>query len=277
MKIYENADISGNLKIRGRINENVTTDGGFYSKQFGEVAYANDVPDILSSDTEFYGITVKNVSSTLTPNASFSKINTITFRAPDFYLSQNFPNTDEVTVALREDRVRVIDSRPQTFFAKGTTNERTVYTMRLPANLLATGRILEFRFIYSKVQGGNRTSELNVYLDGVRVFGHDGVNGGTAVSNVLQPQLWNVWLGVASNTEHVNKLHLWTEVLQSALNATTVKIGQGAIDTHSFGWGSAFNHFLNFDPTVEHTITFTEVPSLNDVALIFQNTRVRLL
>lgn len=53
-------------------------------------------PDCGSS-TGFYGITVAETDG----SPSFSGINKINFNASDFYIDQNFPNTDEVIVNLR--------------------------------------------------------------------------------------------------------------------------------------------------------------------------------
>ena len=43
MKHNSNADFHGNVKIRGVVVDDLTTQGGFYSQQFGEAAYKSDI------------------------------------------------------------------------------------------------------------------------------------------------------------------------------------------------------------------------------------------
>jgi len=43
MKHNSNADFHGNVKIRGVVVDDLTTQGGFYSEQFGEAAYKSDL------------------------------------------------------------------------------------------------------------------------------------------------------------------------------------------------------------------------------------------
>lgn len=117
MKRYGSIDIDKNLKVRGVVVDDLTTQGGFYSQQFGEVIYrstlaaGSNITITQSGNTTtiastasgeasggFYGITVKHSNN----SDSFKGINLVAFDVTDFYVTQNSPNTDEVVVSLRD-------------------------------------------------------------------------------------------------------------------------------------------------------------------------------
>ena len=98
MKRYGSIDIDKNLKLRGVVVDDLTTQGSFYSEQFGEVAYKSELTGSGGSGTGFYGITVKHSNN----SDSFKCINVVAFDVTDFYVTQNSPNTDEILVSLRD-------------------------------------------------------------------------------------------------------------------------------------------------------------------------------
>lgn len=104
MKRYSNLDIHGKLTLRGRFNDQLTTDGGFYSIGFGELAYKADLGQAAVADTKFYGVSVK-----LTDNSQqFKGLNVISFNVNDFYIHKRNNNDDEVVVTL-DNAVRHVE------------------------------------------------------------------------------------------------------------------------------------------------------------------------
>lgn len=104
MKRYSNLDIHGKLTLRGRFNDQLTTDGGFYSIGFGELAYKTDLGQAAAADTKFYGVSVK-----LTDNSQrFTGLNVISFNVNDFYIHKRNNNDDEVVVTL-DNAVRHVE------------------------------------------------------------------------------------------------------------------------------------------------------------------------
>jgi hypothetical protein len=91
MRHNSHADIHGNLKLRGVVVDDLTTQGSFYSEQFGEVAYKSELGaggggdiDIRESDGD---------------PPTFTAADTLVFDSYDFYLSAT--STGKPTVSLR--------------------------------------------------------------------------------------------------------------------------------------------------------------------------------
>jgi len=99
MKRHGNLDISGNLKLRGVVVDDLATQGSFYSEQFGEVAYKSDITVAEPASGGFYGIYVRESDST----PPTFKNDTIIFDSSYFYLSPN--SVGKPSVSIREDNI----------------------------------------------------------------------------------------------------------------------------------------------------------------------------
>jgi len=95
MKRHGNIDISGNLKLRGVVVDRTTTQGGFYSQQFGETAYKSDIVASTPNDPGFYGIFVRESDG----NPPTFKNDTLIFDSESFYLHSN--SAGKPTVSFR--------------------------------------------------------------------------------------------------------------------------------------------------------------------------------
>lgn len=165
MKIYESAEILGTLKLRKGVADRVLTDGGFYSNQFGEIAYKSDIAVSSPDSSVFYGITVKP------SNALYSKRNTsVVSFADEFYITQNAPNTDEIVVSLASDGVTVLNRERTDLCVANSTNALRVADVVIPANALGTEGCAR-GWIFGQFQSSaNRIIQLVVALNGVTIF-----------------------------------------------------------------------------------------------------------
>jgi hypothetical protein len=88
--------------------DKLVASGGFYSRAFGEPIYAliagdgitiepSGISQFTISAAQFYGITVAETDGT----PSFTRINKLNFESQWFYVEQNAPNTDEVSINFR--------------------------------------------------------------------------------------------------------------------------------------------------------------------------------
>ena len=109
----ESLDVSGTMVVRG-MSIFKKRAGGFYLPWMEDVSETQpEDNEVLTFDdtsglwlpravpNDFYGITVKQVDTTLGNIQSFPGVNTISFNSDDFYVTQNDPNTDEVIVNSR--------------------------------------------------------------------------------------------------------------------------------------------------------------------------------
>lgn len=93
MKRHGNLDISGSLKLRGVAVDDFTTQGGFYSQQFGETAYKSDITP------GFYGIYVRESDG----NPPTFKNDTLIFDSKYFYLHAD--SIGKPSISYREVQV----------------------------------------------------------------------------------------------------------------------------------------------------------------------------
>lgn len=138
MKRYSDLDIYGKLTLRGKFNDQLTTDGGFYSKSFGELAYKSDLgSEVAAADTKFYGISVKTTDGV----QRFNNINVIAFNVDDFYAHKQDSLDDEVMVTL-EGAVRHVETSGAFVENDSVDRLRWVEYVRhvIPPNYLSRGK-----------------------------------------------------------------------------------------------------------------------------------------
>lgn len=85
MKHNSNLDVYGTLKVRGVVVDDLTTQGGFYSQQFGETAYKSDLSLIAGGSIEV----------AQGPN-SYPATDQLNFNTTYFYLTRDTTSGDPV-------------------------------------------------------------------------------------------------------------------------------------------------------------------------------------
>lgn len=128
MQPAKNYDVHGNVKLRGKILDKTATKGGFYSGQFGEVAYKSDFP---FDPAAAFSQVVK-----LTNQPGYSDLNVISFNANEFYLANTTNNPDEVSVHLRDPHYNEVFLNTGQFYTLETTAEEPYFAFTIPANTL---------------------------------------------------------------------------------------------------------------------------------------------
>lgn len=259
MKIIGNYDVFGDIKLRGKILDRATVEGGFYSRQFGEVAYKADLgQDSGSTVQNFYGLVVKE---TQVPAATYKGINTINFDTNFFYLSQNAPNTDEVVVNLRESPrtkvlyrsgMRHLRNEP-THFLTGTGPEHILLKFIIPANTLPE-KILRMTVLGAQSQSNASDSQdIFVKLNDTTVF--SATEAITAVTGPIVSK-YMLYLAMTESTPSYLMLHMLTNKSNVA-SASQIGIGNWVSGTNATnGYAGAF-HVAGVDPTIDQEFKFS--------------------
>ena len=255
MKIVGNLDATGNIKLRGRVLDKLVTDGGFYSRSYGEVAYKSDLgQDAGSVVQNFYGLVVKETQA---PAATYKGINTINFDANFFYLSQNAPNTDEVVVNLRESPrtkvlyrsgMRHLRNEP-THILTGTGVEHVLLKFIIPANTFPEKILRITIFGYQSQTNASDNQDLYITMNN-RVIYNNNACGITAINAPISSK----YVGHLAMTEpdpSYLMFHMITN--KSNTNSGSDGVGTGTWNTGtnaSDGYGGSF-HIKNIDPTID--------------------------
>ena len=177
MKIYESAEVLGTLKIRRGLVDRVLTDGGFYSSQFGEVAYKTDLSQQGGGESSvFYGIVVKHTNSSYPAR----NVSVVSF-ADEFYLTQNAPNTDEVTVSLASKGTLVLNRERTILRRDSTTTAARIVDVVIPSGALGTNGCVRGWTFGQFQSAAARTFQIVAALNGVTIFQDNTVaHGGNA-------------------------------------------------------------------------------------------------
>jgi hypothetical protein len=241
MKIYGNLDIGGNLKIRNTINDRVLVEGGFYSGQFGEVAYKTDVPiEIVGSN--FYGMTIKYPDNSV----SYRDIDTVILDVDSFYLKQNVPNTDEIQVNLRNTYNNIIGSSNVPRVVRSTTITPMMF-FTIPANTLKVGSLLKMVGFFASLNasGVSRFPTYTLQLNGATVFDDAGTARGT---NTIHLEVITVYVAILSPT------NAFMAVQPNVGNDVQQTFGQGAMEGAITTRGFMADEAVALDITVSNTI-----------------------
>ena len=262
MKILGNYDVDGTIKLRGRVLDKIVTDGGFYSRTFGELAYKSDIVPGGSSEVGlFYGIAVKQSY----PQKAYGGINTINFDANYFYLSQNTPNTDEVVVNLRAPRQRRIASMNAATVPVDTaddgagagTVELEMMRIVIPANMLSGAKAIKGHLGWIRNTTDNITIEYKWYINDTVVYTDNAATGGADIPPNMMRFLFSHHENVPGKA---SMLCYWN----LSPNTPTSTVGHGTLA--AFNGTNALFGFVNadFDPTVQNILRFT-VRRLNTI------------
>jgi len=141
MKIIGNLDATGNIKLRGKVLDRLTTRGSFYSGQFGEIAYKADLPEgeAGAEVNFFYCLGIRTSDGT----HHFKGINSITLMGDNFYIEGNNLNTDEVFVTLGPLKTaRYVETNSSSLINTGD-HLQTVVDHTIPAGRLQAGGTAE--------------------------------------------------------------------------------------------------------------------------------------
>lgn len=258
MKIIGNYDVDGNIKLRGRILNKVVTDGGFYSRTFGELAYKSDIVSGGSTDVGlFYGIAVKQSH----PDKGYGGINTINFDANYFYLSQNTPNTDEVVVNLRTPRQRRITSINAATIPVDTaddgvgagTVELEMMRIVIPANMLSGAKIIKGHLGWIRDTTDNINIEYKWYINDTVVYQESAGTGGADRAPKLMRFVFSHHANIVGKA---SMICYWSSGAEITASTTVVTVGHGTLS--AFGQDALFG-FANapFDATVQNILRFT--------------------
>lgn len=241
MKQYANLDIHGDFKLRKTFINDLSTQGGFYSKFFGEVAYKADItaPVESSGDEGFYGINIKLTNNT----QRFKGINVVTFHADNFYLEPTEGDNDEVIVTLAgaSQHIERNNSRV-TVTNTGPTSSFIDYT--IPANRLRPGRMIEM-LIAGSHDAGTLAAQgfyLNLLWNGETVWIETDQDPGPGITTEAPLNCYTI-----ITQENATQARIYQEYMFTGGVAATTGIGDLATIADN---GAIASILVNSDPTV---------------------------
>jgi len=257
VKRYANLDIHGDLTLRGKFNDKLTTQGGFYSSFFGEIAYKTDIdalgPGGGGGSGGFYGINIKTHNTA----PSLKGISVIGF-SEDFYITQNAPNTDEVIVNLKNRSVR--RGHADTEFRRtrgrgGATEVITMLNAPIPSNALTVGGVCRTQS-FGKFRRATPSTTINfvVKLNNTTIY-EDTSNSIVVTVPTQGAVRLELHLLQASNTSA--RLYGKLEFVQTPTPAGTnsPEIGIGSFVIQPMIEPRSINYSFSSDPTVSRNLT----------------------